>query len=40
MVYGEPVAVKPEDDLKAKASELKRALDAVTDKADKVADIS
>jgi lysophospholipid acyltransferase (LPLAT)-like uncharacterized protein len=36
MVYGEPVRVGPGDDLTVKASELKRALDDVTHKADRV----
>ena len=34
MVYGEPVRVGPADDLAVKASELKRALDDVSRKAD------
>lgn len=37
MVYGEPVHVKPGDDLRNKATELKQALDDVTRKADMVA---
>lgn len=37
MVYGEPLRVKPDDDLEKKAAELKAALDDVTRKADMVA---
>jgi len=39
MVYGEPLHVSPGDDLRVKASELKRALDDVTHKADIVAGV-
>ncbi len=34
VVYGEPIEVGPEDDLKAKAAELKAALDRITAEAD------
>jgi lysophospholipid acyltransferase (LPLAT)-like uncharacterized protein len=34
VVYGEPIEVGPEDDLKAKAAELKLALDRITAEAD------
>jgi hypothetical protein len=34
MVYGEPIWIKPEDDLDQKALQLKRALDEVTAQAD------
>ncbi|MDD5304563.1 MAG: lysophospholipid acyltransferase family protein [Elusimicrobia bacterium] len=34
VVYGEPIEVGPDDDLKAKAAELKRALDAITAEAE------
>jgi lysophospholipid acyltransferase (LPLAT)-like uncharacterized protein len=37
MVYGEAIQVKPDEDLKAKAGELKKALNAVMFKADSVA---
>ncbi len=37
MIYGEPLFVKPEDDLKKKAAELKEALERVTQQADNVA---
>lgn len=36
VVYGEPVYVGPQDDLDAKAAELKAALDAVTAEADRL----
>jgi lysophospholipid acyltransferase (LPLAT)-like uncharacterized protein len=36
VVYGEPVSVGPEDDLKAKAEELAAALNAVTEEADRL----
>lgn len=36
VVYGEPVRVGSADDLAAKAAELKAALDAVTDEADRL----
>jgi len=34
VVYGEPIEVGPDDDLKAKAAELKAALDAITAEAE------
>ncbi len=34
VVYGEPIEVGPDDDLKAKAAELKRALDRITAEAE------
>lgn len=34
VVYGEPIEVGPDDDLKAQAAELKAALDAITAEAD------
>lgn len=34
VVYGEPILVGPDDDLKAKAAELKLALDAITKEAE------
>lgn len=34
VVYGEPIEVGPDDDLKAKAAELKRSLDAITAEAE------
>ena len=37
MAYGEPIDVKPSDNLEMKAAELARALDEVTRKADSVA---
>ena len=36
VVYGEPIAVGPQDDLAAKAAELKAALDRVTAEADEM----
>lgn len=36
VAYGEPIFVRPEDDLAAKAVEVKAALDAVTDEADRL----
>lgn len=36
VVYGEPIFVRPEDDLAAKAVEVKAALDAATDEADRL----
>lgn len=37
VVYGEPIFVRPGDDLAAKAVEVKAALDAATDEADRLA---
>lgn len=39
MIYGEPIHVKPTDDLEKKAAELKVALDAVMQEADSVAGV-
>ena len=39
MVYGEPIEVKPGDDLMKKATQLQEALDRVTEEADSVAGI-
>ena len=36
VVYGEPIEVGPADDLKAKAAELKKALDAITAEAERL----
>jgi lysophospholipid acyltransferase (LPLAT)-like uncharacterized protein len=36
VVYGEPIFVRPEDDLLLKAAQVKAALDAVTDEADRL----
>lgn len=36
VVYGEPVIVGPDDDLEAKAAEVKAAMDAVTAEADRL----
>lgn len=36
VIYGEPVRVGENDDLEAKAAELKAAMDAVTDEADRL----
>lgn len=36
VVYGEPILVGPDDDLKAKAAELKARLDAITQEADEL----
>ncbi len=37
VIYGEPVRVSADDDLGAKAAELKAAIDALTDEADRLA---
>jgi lysophospholipid acyltransferase (LPLAT)-like uncharacterized protein len=39
MIYGEPIYVKPTDDLIEKAVELKLALDGVTQEADSIAGV-
>ena len=36
VVYGEPIAVGPDDDLAAKAAEVKAALDRITEEADRL----
>ncbi len=37
LVYGAPIWIKPEDDLEQKAAELKKALDEITEQADRAA---
>jgi len=39
MMYGEPIHVKPADDLVRKAAELQKALDGVTQEADSIAGV-
>jgi lysophospholipid acyltransferase (LPLAT)-like uncharacterized protein len=39
MIYGEPIFVKPDDDLEKKAEDLKQVLDRITQEADRVAGV-